>query len=79
LLTLILVLLPLLALFLILRTASVCLPWQDLPSLAGLKPELFYPRLQRLRGYELASRVNFILALFSLGAFFAAVNVKKSS
>jgi len=59
---------PVLALFLLLRLASICLPWQDIPSLALISRDLFYPHLQRLRDYELASRIVFFISLAVLGA-----------
>jgi len=66
---------PILALFLFLRLASVCLPWQDIPSLAIIGRELFYPHLERLRDYEFASRLVFFVSLAVLGGVVACVNV----
>jgi hypothetical protein len=70
-----LAILPVLALFLFLRLASICLPWQDIPSLALISRELFYPRLERLRDYELASRLLFFVSLAVLGIVIANINV----
>ena len=63
------------ALFLFLRTASICLPWQDIPSLAGLNPDLFYPHLLRLRNLEFASRILFAISAALLGVFICVLNV----
>ena len=70
-----LVIFPVLALFLFLRLASICLPWQDIPSLALINRELFYPHLQRLCDYEFASRLVFFVSLAVLGGVVACVNV----
>jgi hypothetical protein len=66
---------PVLALFLFLRLASICLPWQDIPSLALISRELFYPHLERLCYYEFASRLLFFISLAVLGGVVACVNV----
>jgi len=66
---------PVLALFFFLRLASICLPWQDIPSLALISRELFYPRLERLCDYELASRLLFFISLAVLGGVVTCVNV----
>jgi len=66
---------PILALFLFLRLASICLPWQDIPSLALINRDLFYPHLERLCDYEFASRVLFFISLAVLGGVVACVNV----
>jgi len=66
---------PVLALFLFLRLASICLPWQDIPSLALLSKELFYPHLERLCDCELASRLLFFISLAVLGIVIANINV----
>jgi hypothetical protein len=65
-----LVLFPALALLLFLRLASVCLPWQDIPSLANLNPEFFPLRLSRIRALELVSRFFFGFSLAFLAIFF---------
>jgi hypothetical protein len=70
-----LVIFPVLALFLFLRLASICLPWQDIPSLALINRELFYPNLERLCDYELASRLLFFVSLAVLGGVVASINV----
>jgi hypothetical protein len=66
---------PVIALFLFLRLASICLPWQDISSLAFINRELFYPHLQRLCNYELASRLLFFISLAVLGFLTASINV----
>ena len=65
-----LVLLPILTLFLFLRLASVCLPWQDIPSLADLNRDFFILRLSEIRGFELISRFFFGCSLALLAVFF---------
>jgi len=67
------VILTALALFLILRFVSICLPWQDIPSLGGLDMDLIYPRLVRLRDYNMASMLLFGLSLVVMGIFFAGL------
>jgi len=66
---------PVLALFLFLRIASICLPWHDIPSLALISRELFYPHLGRLCDCEFASRVLFFVSLAVLGVVVGWVNV----
>jgi hypothetical protein len=66
---------PVLALFLFLRLASICLPWQDIPSLALIKRELFNPHLERLCDYEFASRVFFFISLAVLVFIAACANI----
>jgi hypothetical protein len=66
---------PAMALFLFLRLASICLPWQDIPSLALISRELFYPHFERLCDYEFASRLLFFISLAVLGGVVASVNV----
>jgi hypothetical protein len=65
-----LVLSPTLALFLFLRLASICLPWQDIPSLANLNPEFFPLRLPGIHTLELVSRFFFGFSLAFLVIFF---------
>ena len=65
-----LVLSPTLALLLFLRLASICLPWQDIPSLANLNPEFFPLRLPGIRILELVSRFFFGFSLAFLVIFF---------
>jgi len=62
-----LIIFSILVLFFLLRLASICLPWQDIPSLALIKRELFYPHLKRLCDYEFASRVLFFISLAVVG------------
>jgi hypothetical protein len=64
-----LVLLPTLALLLFLRLASVCLPWQDIPSPTNLNPEFFPLLLSRIRILELVSRFLFGFSLAFLVIF----------
>jgi len=61
--------LAVLALFLIQRFVSICLPWQDIPSLGGLDMDLIYPRLARLRNYNLVSLLLFCLSLVVMSIF----------
>jgi hypothetical protein len=70
-----LALFPVSSLFLFLRLASICLPWQDIPSLALLNRELFYPHLRQLCDYELASCLLFFISLAVLGFLVAGVNI----
>jgi hypothetical protein len=65
---------PGLALFLFLRLASVCLPWQDIPSLADLNKNLFFVQLARISKLEMISRFFFGFAFAFLGAFFIGFN-----
>ena len=64
------VILTALALFLILRFVSICLPWQDIPSLGALDMDLMYPRIIRLRDYNLVSLLFFGLSLVVMCIFF---------
>ena len=73
-----LIIFPILALFLLLYLVSIFLPWQDIPSPAGFSPDLFYPYLQRIRNFELISRIFFGFSLFFLGFFFIGVNIRLS-
>jgi hypothetical protein len=66
---------PVMALFHFLRLASICLPWQDIPSLAYINRELFYPHLGHLCDYEFASRLLFFISLAVLGLVFAGINI----
>jgi len=66
---------PILTLFLFLRLTSICLPWQDIPSLALISRELFYPHLERLCDYEFASRLLFFVSLAVLGGVVTSINV----
>jgi hypothetical protein len=70
-----LALFPVSSLFLFLRLASICLPWQDIPSPAFINRELFYPHLQRLCDYELASRLLFFVSLAVLGGLIVSINI----
>ena len=72
-----LVLLPTLALFLFLRLASVCLPWQDIPSLANLNQDFFFLQLSRIRGFELVSRFFFGFSLAFLAGFFSCFTLSQ--
>ena len=67
------VLFPALALLLFLRLASVCLPWQDIPSLANLNPEFFFLRLSRIHVLELISRFFFGFSLAFIVIFFISL------
>jgi hypothetical protein len=69
-----LVLFPALALILFLRLASVCLPWQDIPSLANLNQEFFFLQLSRIRLLELISRFFFGFSLALLVVLFVRFN-----
>jgi frataxin-like iron-binding protein CyaY len=69
---------PVLALLLFLYLASVCLPWQDIPSLTSLNLDLFYPHLVRIRNFEFISRIFFVLSLFFLALFFLGFNFQFS-
>jgi len=66
---------PVLALFIFLRIASICLPWQDIPSLALLSRDLFYPHLKWLCDCEFASRLIFYISLAVVEGLTAGVNI----
>jgi hypothetical protein len=70
-----LALFPCSSLFLFLRLAAVCLPWQDIPSLAYINRGLFYPHLERLCDYEFASRLLFFISLAVVVGLTAGINV----
>ncbi|MCL2093462.1 MAG: ABC transporter permease [Treponema sp.] len=61
------------ALFSFLTILSFTLPWQDLPSLSGLQPPLFYPSLDTLRRLLTWSSIFFWAALSSTALFFSAL------
>jgi len=63
--TLLLICCPSLALFLLIRAASIILPWQDIPSIFDCRA-LFYPHIERLYNFEIASRLFFIFSLILL-------------
>ena len=66
---------PVLALFLLLQLVSICLHWQDIPSLASLNSDLFFPHLSRLCSLETVSLLLFIFAIVILGVFFICLNL----
>jgi hypothetical protein len=68
--TLGMVLFPAIALLLCLRLASVCLPWQDIPSLTNLNRDFFFLQLSRIRILELISRFFFGFSLAFILIFF---------
>jgi hypothetical protein len=57
-------------LFLLLRTLSVCLPWQDLPSLGSLDPHAIYTGIALLRNCGTASGILFWVFLASFTVVF---------
>jgi hypothetical protein len=57
-------------LFLLLRILSICLPWQDLPSLGSLDPRALYSGIALLRNCGTASGVLFRAFLLFLAAVF---------
>jgi hypothetical protein len=69
-----LVFFPILVLFLFLRLASVCLPWQDIPSLTNLNREFFLLQLSRIRSLEQISGLFFGFSLVFLAIFFVRLN-----
>jgi uncharacterized metal-binding protein len=69
-----LVISPILAILLLINLISLWLPWQDIPSLAGLNKDLFYPHLGRLTSLETFSFILFILSLAVWGMFFISLN-----
>jgi hypothetical protein len=69
------ILIPVLSVITLLRLTEICLPWQDVPSLATLSHELFYPLLTNMRNWELVSRLIFILSLSILAAFLVCLNM----
>ena len=70
----VILLFPALSLFFILQLVSICLPWQDIPSLAGLNFDYFYPHLYRIRNLDLISNIFFGIALISIILFFIIIN-----
>jgi hypothetical protein len=68
-----LVLFPTLALLLFLRLASVCLPWQDIPSMENLNREFFSFPLSRIRVLERVSSFFFGFSLAFLAIFFYTI------
>jgi hypothetical protein len=66
---------PVLAIFLLINRVSIWLPWQDIPSLAGLDRALFYPHLDRLVSLEMVSFSLFLLSLAIMGVFFIGLNM----
>jgi hypothetical protein len=57
-------------LFLLLRILSVCLPWQDLPSLGSLDPRALYTGIALLRNCGTASGILFRVFLASFAVIF---------
>ena len=68
-------LLPSFALFFLLHIVSVCIPWQDIPSLGSLNQSIFYPYIARQRNLELISCIFFGISLAILGTFFISLNI----
>jgi hypothetical protein len=56
--------------FLLLRIFSVCLPWQDLPSLGSLDPRALYAGIALLQDCGTASGILFWVFLVSFAAVF---------
>jgi hypothetical protein len=69
-----LVFFPILAIFLLINLISIWLPWQDIPSLAGLNKALFYPYIGWLADLETISLYLFIISLAVWGMFFIGIN-----
>ena len=59
---------PSLALFFLIRAVTIILPWQDIPSLYECM-KIFYPHIEKLYNFELASRIIFLFSLILLSAF----------
>jgi hypothetical protein len=55
-------------LFLLRRVVSICLPWQDLPSLGDIDRRIFYPKLALFEDCAAASGILFLLFLVFLAA-----------
>jgi hypothetical protein len=68
--------LSVLTLIIFINIISICLPWQDTPSISRNYLTLFYPYLERIYYLELISRIIFIPSIVILAAFFTALNIK---
>jgi len=68
--------LSILTVILFINAVSVCLPWQDIPSINRNYLTFFYPHLESVYTLELISRVIFIAAAVITAFFFAVLNVK---
>jgi hypothetical protein len=62
-------------LFLLLRTLSVCLPWQDLPSLGSLDPRVLYTGIAVLQNCGTASGILFWVFLASFSVAFVLFTI----
>jgi hypothetical protein len=65
-------------LFLLLRILSICLPWQDLPSLAALDPRALYAGIALLRDCGTASGILFWLFLASFASVFVLFTLNRA-
>ena len=70
-----LVLSPVITLVLLVKLASMCLPWQDITTPGGLDRSLFYPYLARLFNLDMISFLFFLLSATALCLFFPALNI----
>ena len=69
-----LVLMPIAALFSFVNIVSICLHWQDIPSLFNINREFFQIQLDRITGLKFFSLGFFILSLILLVIFFIYLN-----
>ncbi|MDR1837168.1 MAG: ABC transporter permease [Treponema sp.] len=70
-----LALLSALTLILFVNITTICLPWQDIPSIGRFNQVFFYRYLEKIYFLELASRVLFILSIGIMGMFFFTFNL----
>ena len=66
---------PVLAVFLLIRLVSVCLPWQDIPSLYKTSREFFGFHLNQIRILDLFSLIFFIISLAIIAIFIISLNI----
>ena len=67
--------LSVLALVLFINIVSICLPWQDIPSISRNYLSYFHPFLEKIYTLELVSRILFIFAAAIMGFFFINLNI----
>lgn len=70
------VILPVLAVILLIRLVSICLPWQDIPSLAVQNREIFYLQIDKIQKLNMISAGIFILSAAVTVLFFIIFNIR---
>ena len=70
-----LVFLTVMTLIILINIASVCLPWQDIPSINRNHLAFFNPCLENIRNIEFVSRIIFIPAAAVTGFLFIFLNM----